>query len=502
MTFYLPSTLDLDAIVAQNPVDFNPFKIDKLAYLLHLISAIPVTNKNIKTPLGFVPLHSTAMQNVVQNYKDYMDYAERTLIIIRDPSYSKGNHSKSFRFTDAHCGALNAYIPTDTILIQNIKRYREKRLKTVANHKHLTKWFNPNLKIDYKKIIAFIEEERMLKEDNEILLDKKKSEQNYKSPYQQFACAQLSAEYIARGEYNLKIDDNVHRFHSNLTNMRSMVRNAITYDGKKIVAVDIKNSQPYFSTLLLEENFWQPQNSPKKRQISKCSIKDYDPRASKRVFSINNKVILGNRKVILENIKDKLPLHSTIMLGETMVPLMNKGLKGDVSLFIDLVVRGCLYEYLEQQFKTQLGMQDVDRSTAKIAVLQTLFSGNQFIATEEAMPKKLFSELFPSVYTVFKTIKRKEKNLLALLLQNIESHFIIEVIARRIAKEYPDLPLFTIHDSIATTEGNEYIVEAIMKEELEKGVGYAPSLKLEYWDPKNIDAHLLEMKKKVGMWSA
>jgi hypothetical protein len=32
--------------------------------------------------------------------------------------------------------------------------------------------------------------------------------------------------------------------------------------------------------------------------------------------------------------------------------------------------------------------------------------------------------------------------------------------------------------------------------------GIAPSLKFEYWNPENIDAHLLEMKKKVGMWRA
>lgn len=495
MTFYLPETLDLDAHIEKFPHTINPFKKDKLAYLLHLINAIPATNKNIGSTFDLVHLNSTAMQRVVKNYKDYLEYAVRTHILDHNPSYMEKYFSKSYGFIDGFGEKLVAYTPTDFSLIKNLKRFRTKQRKTVANHKHLTKWFNPKLKIDYKKIIAFLEEELMLKEDNEILLDKKKTEQNFKNPYQQFACAQLSADYIARGEFNLKIDGNVHRFHSNLTNMRGVVRNAITYDGKKLVAVDIKNSQPYFSILLLQENFWQARNNPKNRAFLVQSTTNEDPRKPSKSFSRHN-------KVILQDIKHIKATPTIVMLGETMVALMNKGLKGDTPLFIDLVVRGVLYDYLENQFKTQLGMKDVDRATAKIAVLQTLFSGNQFIATEEAKPKKLFSELFPSVYKVFKTIKRKEKNLLALILQNIESHFIIEVIAQRIAKEHPEAPIFTIHDSIATTEGNEYIVEAIMKEELEKGVGYAPSLKFEYWQPENIDAHLLEMKKKVGMWSA
>ena len=190
------------------------------------------------------------------------------------------------------------------------------------------------------------------------------------------------------------------------------------------------------------------------------------------------------------------------MLGETMETLMNKGLNEDKNRFVDLVVAGQLYEYLEMQFKHKLGLLNVDRATAKIAVLQAFFSDNRFIGTEDAKPKKCFRDLFPSVYKVYATIKRKDKKLLALLLQNIESYFIIDVIAKRIGKEYPGLPIFTIHDSIVTTVGNEELVASIMKEELERFVGKAPSFKYEYWEPKNIDDYLVNLKMKAGILSA
>jgi len=50
--------------------------------------------------------------------------------------------------------------------------------------------------------------------------------------------------------------------------------------------------------------------------------------------------------------------------------------------------------------------------------------------------------------------------------------------------------------------GNEQLVADIMKEELTKGVGKAPSLKFEYWKPELIDAHLDQLKVKAGVRSA
>lgn len=498
MIFYLPTSLDLDAIIAQNPVYFNPFKKDKLAYILHKILSIPVANKNLDIIDGFVPLYSKSLQDVVGNYKPYIDYAVDAGIIERNNSYQVGGGSKSCRFTTRYQGELTEYTPTDFSLLQNLRLYKKRQLETVVKHDYLTKWFNKKLKIDTKKIECFLDEEWQLKNDNEELRDLDTSRKNYKSPYFQQLFSKLSATYIARGEYNLKIDDNVHRFHSNLTNMRGLVRNALTYDGQNLVAVDIKNSQPYFSLLLLQENFWNA-NSDSKKDFFLLNV---DPQVSFSSCQRNSKAFQRNKILKLDTIKHNIKQTSIIMLGETMAALINKGLKEDKNRFVDLAAAGALYEYLETAFKRDLKMSNVTRNTAKIAVLQAFFSDNRFIGTKEAEPKKLFSKLFPSVYKVYAKIKQKDKKLLAILLQNIESHFIIEVIARRIAKEHPKLPIFTIHDSIVTTVGNEQLVAAIMKEELTKGVGKAPSLKFEYWKPELIDEHMEQLKVKAGVRSA
>ena len=58
--------------------------------------------------------------------------------------------------------------------------------------------------------------------------------------------------------------------------------------------------------------------------------------------------------------------------------------------------------------------------------------------------------------------------------------------AKRISKERPTLPIFTIHDSIATTVGNEDYIQKVMQEELTKHIGHPPTLSVEYWTPENM----------------
>lgn len=490
MTFDIPSSIDFDLLESQYPPAFRPYKRDKLAYLIHKIVSMGSSNKNSFSNDGFVCLYSPALQNIVSNYVQYLDYAANAGLIEKNNSYLVDKYSKSYRLTVENTIEVSNYIPTDFTLLRALRNFNKEKQKTVAYHKYLNQWFNSKLKIDIELVTSFLEEEWLLKNGNEALWDFDSAKKVFKSPYQQLMSSKISAEQLARGAYNLKRDDNVYRYHSNLTNMRGLIRNAVTYDGQKLVAVDICNSQPYFSLLLLEKKFWSQIWTFFKNEQKK-SVKN-DPRFLSCFFN----------RIKLNKSKDRITINSIIMLGEMMIALMNKGLNEDIKRYKDLVVAGQLYEYLEAQFKRELDLPTIDRTTAKIALLQAFFSDNRFIGTEEAAPKRCFSQLFPSVYKVFSTIKSKDKRILALLLQNIESYFIVDVISRRISTEYPDLPIYTIHDSIVTTVGNEALVSQIISEELDKGVGVAPKLKLEYWDTRNIDVYLHGLKIKAGVLSA
>jgi ubiquinone biosynthesis protein Coq4 len=89
--------------------------------------------------------------------------------------------------------------------------------------------------------------------------------------------------------------------------------------------------------------------------------------------------------------------------------------------------------------------------------------------------------MFPDVYELYSIIKCKDSTALPRLLQTIESKLILDHVAKRISKERPLMPIFTIHDSVACPVGHEAYVEEVIREEMEKAIGVIPTLKFEYW---------------------
>jgi hypothetical protein len=119
------------------------------------------------------------------------------------------------------------------------------------------------------------------------------------------------------------------------------------------------------------------------------------------------------------------------------------------------------------------------RDELKQDFIRWLFAGNHC----SNLAKRTFKEQFPDVYFLFNHIKKHEKNRLSLLLQSIESTVFLLLITKRFSKLMPKLPIFSIHDGIATTDDGLTVLEEIMREELTNCAGVPPSLKVENWNP-------------------
>lgn len=484
MNFYLPENLDLDSLIRNNPPNFRPFKRDKLRYFLHIINAIPLLNKD-KLYDEYTYINAKVIQTVIQNYKQYISYAIEDLQIVEcDNHYIPGEKSLGYKFIDKYQSDLVSVDVKEFTLRKCLRVAKNRREASVKDLSFLTKFFDASkLKIDLEKVNEFLETERNLKLLHSHLVDRDFKTQKPKDPQTQYNHSKMSAERLSQGQYHLNRDDNVYRFHSNLTNMRSMIRNAITYDGQKLIAVDIKNSQPYLSTILLTSNFWAIEKNEARLNLPQ-SLSFYKPNESYKSFS--------NREISISNI-DISKRDSYIMIGEIPQLLIDR----EFSSYINLVVRGQLYEFLQSHFQMETGLNFVERKEVKKAVFQVLFTDNRYIGQETAKPKRLFKALFPEVYEVFSAIKREDKTLLPRLLQSIESYLIVNIIAKRISIEYPDAPIFTIHDSITTTDEYIDVVERIMTEELTKAIGYAPTLDRQHWDTTYMDKYIESLHERV-----
>lgn len=270
---------------------------------------------------------------------------------------------------------------------------------------------------------------RALTIDHESLEYIKKIEEENEYNY-----AVSSVTKILNGDIFYKVDTTSYRFHSNLTNLPKELRRFVRINGIQLSNIDIKNSQPFLSTILLI-------NPAKVAHLAK----NYSFR------------------MLLEN------LH----VNQTE----------DVNRYISLVVEGNIYEYLWNEF-TLRGLIINSRAEVKRQVLIILFARNLI----NPPARKIFKELFPEVHRIFTLIRGYDKGnkftsfeRFAILLQRIESYIILDLILTRIYKEYPGTIAVTIHDSIMTSLYTDHVdkVKKIMTEELEKYIGYEPTLKIE-----------------------
>ena len=234
-----------------------------------------------------------------------------------------------------------------------------------------------------------------------------------------------------------------------------------------MVSIDIKNSQPYISLKLLASKFPEIKQEKKEQQHNK------------HIQAYNTPV--------------------PIML----VKVPESGSAIDIQKYTDLVVSGELYEYMETEMRKAFGDEyfdqpyifDLDkletvkndispRDRVKKVMFQVFFSKNSTNPKE----KKLFAKLFPNVMHLFNEYKGNKRislaerhKQLAKELQRTEASIILDKVAWEINRLNPDIPIYTIHDSIVTTEENMEFVQQVMEKVITALVGFKPSLATEYW---------------------
>lgn len=450
----IPSSVDLVGFLEKYPPQFS-YKID---YFYSLIEHITkgMDEQDLDANEGYINMNAQKMQAFNHNYKRYVKHLLDNGFILTDMNYIPGSKSMAFLLNNykVHNAQVTQIPITDFVIRKNKRAELQIDLnnikKTDKKYNHITKWFNSKLQIDAVGATNMIE--AMYPAQTGPIRGKKKGKpsdwaKRYKAIY--------AINKFANQEFYFSVDDNVGRFHSNLTNIKREIRNFITYDGHKLVNVDIKNSQPLFSTLLLHKTFYEKQRSTLHFYSFPSFLQLLLPPSSSNTTNHSSSTTI-------------------IMLVEKLKKLTSKGF-GEYENYVN---SGEFYKMLAEAVYPDL---PYNKQNMKTMIFTILFSNNRFMGQEGAKPKKDFREHFPNVYEVFSLIKKKNHRALAHLLQRIESTIMIGAVTSRIALERPNLPFFTIHDSIATLEGNEEYVADIVKEEITKLTGLEVKLGVELW---------------------
>lgn len=495
----IPSNFDIDAHLDQYPVtDYmfvedntghirsvskngslsssQYFDKDRLIYIIGLISSIPAKNKDSITEDGYVPINSKLIKNTFKDYHPYLDYLIRTGVLCTDGQYIQGEKSKGYKFTEQYANVpLKKYdYPAFQGNVEAIPQevYSEGNGTFITNtlsedYPYLSHWYlTQKLHIDKQAAISYAQDLMQYKLSQGIQswdINKDKTNGSAiarKHPLSQYQAALYNINSIDIGDYKVSIDTHVHRLHSAITNIQKDYRNFLTYDGQALASIDIKNSQPYLACALLNPMFWHVNNE-----------------LSLSLYSLPEDIQRSITSVAL-------PLELERFFGKCS--------NDDFIQYKEVVANGRMYETIAEICQSHL-QNPISRDEAKVLMFYLLFSSNQGKhdnATINSM-KNIFSiELFPKVAQLIKLIKhrykgvpvKKQHNRLACLLQSIESEVILHRCCKRIWEECNhQVPVFTIHDSIATTVEFVEYVKTIMKEELTKAIGIAPTLEIEQW---------------------
>lgn len=469
----VPSTLNIEQLAQAYPYTGLPTKEKSPEYLYHICSIL--VNMQAKhggwqqKNKGFMPLCAKYLRKIHADYSLYLDYLVSAGVLETDRRFIVGEKCTGYKFTAQYDGVeLKEVSITYYLLVNNI---RQQKGEIIEHHKaqlygygYLMKWYDAHkLKIDYEGALNWVSAYEKQNRAAIAQLPEEKQHDEIKKLINVCNSLKMQIERIDASTYtaaDFSIDEFGHRLHGIFTYMIKGLRHFITYNSIPLVAIDIKNSQPYFSTLLLNKQFW--------RTVKKNIITLYE--VDKELYKI------GKDEGITMQLSAETLSQLDISTGEY------KKLAASGGLYEFLMEK--LTEKLSEDFLLQYGSRVASRDAIKKEVLRIMYSDNKVANKPFYETIRAFAAIFPNVARLFKKLKAKDYKLLPKILQRIESHILLKIVCKRIAEERPDLPIFTIHDSIVTTSGNEDYVKQVILEELGEKVGLAPNLDMQYWQPE------------------
>jgi len=280
--------------VKQNPPSIPGFRISFLEQIIYWICSKKEEN-------GYSYLNMKYLRKQIPQAEQYVKYLLSIPLIERTKNYIPGKRSYGYRIATDFESKYVYRIVTDQKLIRKINETPRK--------------FARGFSVQNKYIQDFTIDPQALKF----------AENNYSG--ESYNTAIVSINMVNNGEKYSLVDKAGGRFYSNLTNMPSGLRQFVRIKDRYLRAnVDIKNSQPYFSTM-----------------------------------------ILTNPREVVRFAKSK---EFGMVLKNLYIPDNE-----DIKLYINLVTTGMFYEYFMPYFEAN-GLP-ATRAEVKKAVMTILFDRNR-----------------------------------------------------------------------------------------------------------------------------
>lgn len=358
-----------------------------------------LVNSNIVEFDFYVPNKKSRYYKLKANYTKYLNYKPANIKVAK-------MENQDLKRTQNKIDIMPKYLIAMSLVIKNLK-WDFDEMKDIAKNYIPTD-------IEYK------------------INNDRKSKENKKTKEEYTLILRDSMEYaianLEHKRFNFYRDNTSKRLHTNITN----IKNTLYQTTKtKLVEIDIKNSQPYFLSILLSK-------------ISKCNTVE-DREIEDAMSLINSTTNKGNHTSLLSLIQSFTFTYSTILISNSHI------FKSELNTFTHLVTKGIFYDYFISKF-------NVTRDEVKVLMFEILFSKN----SSYRQNKKMFIAEFPMINQIIESIKFTEHSYLAIILQSLESYVMIDVLCKRLVDVENIIPI-TKHDSVAVDPIYTDVVYSIVR---------------------------------------
>lgn len=502
-TVYHPSNWvnDLNKLLEINPPKFD-YKYDYFIYIGQLPHYLMWSQYELETcATDYLPISTRLLQTRgVHGYKEYIQYLLDNNLLESDGHYIPGCKATGFRYPLKYANEKPVKtVLTKASLVKNLKKqYKNGQASTDSStltYDYLTKWFNKDLECDISKVDEILikikdeEIEEGLESTHEWVTGNKVKRRTGKRCHKQQFDPQ--SRYIKRYSTAIRIHDGAFdtngvdtttgRFHSPLVRLKRELRPTVTYGGKRLVSVDIKNSQPVLMLGLLNPKVLPYNNLSEK-------VYHYNPELEAYLRTTNHTYTLNYTYNSTNTSKERQYKYSERREdrgGIMLVDFISQRFHApDVQLYIEWVTSGTFYDHFGDEIAPYLDIKKhgTKRDATKKVTYQILFGS----VNNTSEPAKIFRRMFPTISEILGVTKHGDTKNRAYrtpscALQAFEADIVLNQCCRIISEERPDLPIFTIHDCIVTVQGEEGYVKSVMEKQIEKMIGYTPTLKCEEW---------------------
>ena len=448
-----PINLNLEERLEMNPPNFKYCK-DYFLWLINEIIKNTAYKLETKEQDIWIPLCSQITKKHPYSYRNHLRY-----LCDNFPNIGNVLFRKDYQKGSCYSYRLAPYYYLEAVEIETIRDKKmlrflrkdeliESNNSFKKNYNFLGKYFNEELTIDHNEA-SFKNIELFTKN-----LD-----------YRKHLLNAIQIKEIANRDFSIKYTHKTDgRLHHQITRLSKELRKFLKYDEEELAECDLSASVPtILSYTLLNIN--NINSIPLNSVVNKSKLYYTHYMFCKNAVPLDiSEVELFSKKILSGQ------FYESFIEGMHNIHHFDNSLKPD--------------EYFLKNVEKMFGREfDGDaedlRKVMKKNILSMFNSKPAHYLNEEAE----FNMNYSSILKWIKTFKKGNHKYFSYLMLQLESYFILEVVARQFNNKFKGKkPLFTLHDCLITTKSNIGQLHQFMKKSLSKELKFDPILKIEVWD--------------------